>query len=156
MDGNRTIISKTSEETSRLGGQIAECLINNWNNNSDCPPVSRIYCLYGDLGSGKTTFTQGFSKTLGITGRLLSPTFLILREHKTKYSERNMYHMDLYRIHSPQDLTGIGFEEILEDPHSCVIIEWAEKLSTLLPDKRTDIYFTTLDNGTHEIRIDHI
>lgn len=112
----------------------------------------KIICLYGELGSGKTTFVQGFARGLGITTRLLSPTFIIVRRYELP-EENFFYHIDLYRTSSTADLKQLGLSEIFLDPAAYVVVEWAEKLGELLPKDRRDIYFTTLDDERHTIII---
>lgn len=116
-----------------------------------------IICLYGDLGSGKTTFAQGLAKGLGLKQRITSPTFVIIRKYdvSSKLSEvRSFYHIDLYRIETERDLEGIGLQEILEDKNAIVVIEWAEKLKNMLPKKRIDIKLEVLVNDSRKITID--
>ena len=108
-------------------------------------------CLYGDLGSGKTTFVQGLAKGFGITSRLLSPTFIIVRRYQLKEPFSLFYHIDLYRIESNLALEGLGISEILSDALSVIAIEWAEKLGDFIPKRRLDIRLRALSNGTHEI-----
>ncbi len=110
-------------------------------------------CLYGDLGSGKTTFVQGFARALGITGRLLSPTYIIVRRYQLKPPLRFFYHIDLYRLQAEIELGELGLAEILRDRKSFVAIEWAEKLGNLMPERRLDIHFRVLHEGEHEITI---
>ena len=143
-----TIITKSAEETADVGFQMATSV------KKHTYKTPRVYCLYGDLGSGKTTFTQGFARGLGFVGRLLSPTYLILR----RYGVPNgwvLYHLDLYRANSLSDLKGIGLDEILSDENGCVIIEWAEKMGKLLPANRTDIHFSLHSDASHHIHIRH-
>jgi len=104
--------------------------------------VPYIICLYGDLGMGKTTFVQGFAKGLGITSRLLSPTFIIVRRYELTKKFTFFYHMDLYRIHELHDMKELGLSEIFEDQKSIVIIEWADRLDGKLPKNRLDIRFS--------------
>lgn len=113
---------------------------------------AKIICLWGELGSGKTTFTQGFARGLGITSRLLSPTFIIVRRYQIPHKNGFLYHLDLYRMKEPKDVSSVGFEEMVADPNSVVVIEWPERLGTLLPEKRLDIHFGVLPNGDHEIK----
>ncbi|KKU80886.1 tRNA (adenosine(37)-N6)-threonylcarbamoyltransferase complex ATPase subunit type 1 TsaE [Candidatus Gottesmanbacteria bacterium RIFCSPHIGHO2_01_FULL_46_14] len=111
----------------------------------------RVLCFYGELGTGKTTFVQGFAKGLGITSRLLSPTFIIVRRYNIPDSAGFLYHLDLYRVEE-KDLAELGVSDMLSDPDSIVVIEWAEKLGNWLPKDRVDITFSVLPNGNHEIR----
>ncbi len=145
MDSHYEIVTKTAQETAEIGAQIAGDL------KGGVRP--HIFCLYGDLGSGKTTFTQGFAKELGITSRLLSPTFIIVRRYDIPASEKFLYHVDLYRMKSMADMEELGLTEIFADPESIVVIEWAETLGDLLPKERTDIKFETLEDGRHRISI---
>lgn len=113
-------------------------------------------CLYGELGSGKTTFVQGFAKGIGLLRtRLLSPTFIIVRRYELLPKPFCLYHVDLYRIEDSQSIHDLGLLETFVNPSAIVAIEWAEKLGSLLPEKRIDIRFTALSDGSHKIFIQH-
>ncbi len=112
-----------------------------------------VLCLYGNLGSGKTSFVQGLAKGLGITRRIISPTFIIARRYEM--GDLNLYHIDLYRTQTLQDLRSIGMDEILEDDKNIVAIEWAEKLLDLIPKKRVDLKFEYIDENTRKITIEN-
>ncbi len=123
---NKTFTTNNSEETQELGEDFAKSL-----------RAGDVVCLYGDLGSGKTTFVQGLAKGLGVKEKIISPTFIIIRTYPLK----NFYHIDLYRIEN-NDLQGLGLEEILNNLQNIVVVEWAEKLKKYLPQKRIDIKFS--------------
>lgn len=106
-------------------------------------------CLYGDLGSGKTTFTQGLAEGLHITERILSPTFVLMREYLT--DNNTLYHIDLYRTNNN---SALQIPELLTNPNAFVVIEWADKLGEKKPKKRFDIFFNTCDDNSHEIRME--
>lgn len=116
-----------------------------------------ILALYGELGSGKTTFTQGFAKGLGLPQRLVSPTFIIVREYplNTKNWQR-FYHVDLYRVETGFDPETLGLAEIFADPANIVVIEWAERLGKTLPKSRSEIHFEQLDSYQRRITIEKI
>jgi len=120
-----TIDSKNAEETFRLGYKFG----------ADARR-GEVYCLSGDLGVGKTVFTQGFAKGLGIDEPVNSPTFTIVQE----YEGKNMpfYHFDVYRIGDPEEMEEIGYEDYFYGEGVC-LIEWAELIEELLPKKRTHI-----------------
>lgn len=135
-------ISKTSEETKNIGKEIAASLRG-----------GEVLCLYGDLGYGKTTFVAGLINHFLPQKRVLSPTFIIVRHYqiKNKKKIRTIYHFDLYRISKPDEAIELGLPELFNKKNSVVIIEWAEKIANVLPKKRTDIYFTMLDENERKI-----
>lgn len=153
MNKNFKFITKSYKETRKLGEKLAEEI-----------KKGTVVALYGDLGSGKTTFVQGFAKGLKIKKRLISPTFIILRTYKIRLKTKNLklktsvqevknfYHVDLYRIQNGEDIREIGLDEIIENGNDIVAIEWAEKLGDFLPKKRIDIHFKSQDH-TREITI---
>lgn len=108
-----------TEDTFNIGKNIA----------SNAKP-GEVYCLYGDLGTGKTVFSQGFGAGLGIDEPISSPTFTILKE----YHEGSMpfYHFDVYRIGSDDEMDEIGYYDIVDGDGVC-LIEWAELIKDILP-----------------------
>ncbi len=147
MEYDHPIITQNAQETTALGQTFAQYLISG--------EVPRVFCLYGNLGSGKTTFTQGIAREMGITSRLLSPTFIIVRRYELIKYNKLLYHIDLYRLNTTDEMEELGLSEIFADPHAYVVIEWAEKLPEL-PQKRLDIWFKALDDGKHEIIVKNI
>lgn len=151
MGNITTICTVTSQETSQFGEKLAAGIVEKW--QRDLSYIPHIFCLYGDLGAGKTTFTQGFAKGLGISSRVLSPTFLISKRYATSFEHRYFYHLDIYRMESEGGLESIGLAEILADIRSVIVIEWAEKLQSYLPKLRNDITFSVKPDGIHQIHI---
>src|SRR5882762_1980249 len=84
-----------------------------------------VIALIGDLGSGKTTFSQGFAKALGVSDKIISPTFVLIRQHKLPKLQRMLFHIDLYRLEGKIDPKELGLKELFDDPNSLVLIEWA-------------------------------
>lgn len=119
------IESYSTEDTFAFGRQCGEAA-----------RAGQVYCLYGDLGVGKTVFTQGFAKGLGIEEPVTSPTFTIVQE----YGEGRLpfYHFDVYRISDPEEMYEVGFDEYLESGGVC-FIEWANLIGEILPEERIDI-----------------
>lgn len=100
-----------------------------------------IICLNGELGSGKTMFTKGFAKALGIKDNITSPTFSIIKEYD---GELPLYHMDVYRLDG--DTSGVNIEEYYTKG-GVVIIEWADTIKDILPKERLDIKIKVLDEN---------
>jgi len=90
-----------------------------------------IYCLDGDLGAGKTVFTQGFAQGLGITEPVSSPTFTIFQQYEE--GRLPLYHFDVYRIADPSEMDEIGYEEYFYGDGVC-LIEWASLIEELVPE----------------------
>jgi tRNA threonylcarbamoyladenosine biosynthesis protein TsaE len=100
-----------------------------------------IYALIGDLGAGKTTFTKAFTKLLGVTSPVTSPTFVIMNRYEAKKKKLFIYHLDLYRTESLTEIQALGIEELWGQKDSVTIIEWADKMEGHLPKNTTYIYF---------------
>jgi tRNA threonylcarbamoyladenosine biosynthesis protein TsaE len=100
-----------------------------------------IVCLEGDLGAGKTTFTQGLAAALKVKGRVTSPTFCIVQEHYGTDDESFMLvHMDLYRLEGENDVLSIGWEDYLERG-AVLVVEWPERAGTLVPQSARHVVF---------------
>lgn len=144
-------ITKNAGQTSSLGQTLAWEIIKHQGEGRAEQAV--IVCLYGELGSGKTTFTQGFSRSFGLTQRFLSPTFIIVRRYQIPQSIRPFYHVDLYRISSEKDIEEVGLPEIMSDNTAIILIEWADRLGSFIPKRRIDIHFMVNKSGHHDINI---
>lgn len=110
-----------------------------------------IICLTGELGAGKTTFTQGILKGLKVEGPYTSPTFLIIKQYKKKFSSskqipnskfqiHHIYHIDAYRVNS-EDILNLGWKEIIANSQNVVIIEWADRIKKIIPSNSLWINF---------------
>lgn len=95
-----------------------------------------IYCLSGDLGVGKTVFTQGFAKGLGVKEPVSSPTFTIVQEYEGE--SISFFHFDVYRIGEVEEMEEIGYEDYFYGDGVC-LIEWAQLIEEILPANRTII-----------------
>ncbi len=100
-----------------------------------------ILSLHGDLGSGKTTFTQTLGKLLGVKEVITSPTFVIMKIYDCDQYFKTLVHIDAYRLESPKELSVLGFSEVLKMPDTIICIEWAERVAELLPQDVTNMYF---------------
>lgn len=131
--------SKSTEETQKFARKLA----------GKFQKTGGILALAGDLGSGKTTFAQGFAKGLGIKEKVISPTFILIRHHKIPSTQKVFYHIDLYRLDGESDIKHAGIKEILDNIYNnVVLIEWAEKIAHLLPKSAVKIQITKLaENG---------
>ena len=106
-----------------------------------------IICLNGELGSGKTVFTKGIANALGVQEPITSPTFTIIKEYE---GELPLYHMDVYRLDGNTE--GVGIEDYFTKG-GVVIIEWANTIKDILPEKRLDIKFKIAGENTRVLVI---
>jgi len=104
-----------------------------------------VFCLNGDLGVGKTLFSQGFAKGLGVEESVNSPTFTIVQEYED--GRLPLYHFDVYRIEDSEEMEEVGFSDMVYGEGVC-LIEWANLIADILPESRTTITIEKdLDNG---------
>ena len=108
--------------------------------------------LIGDLGTGKTTFTKGFARQMGIKDHVASPTFKLVSEYKGKKYKLN--HIDAYRMNGPEDFLNIGGEEYLLSKNSITIIEWGDLLNDILPSKTIRVIFTRIKSPKESRKIE--
>lgn len=133
-------VSLSPEATCRLGEAIGRSL-----------KKGDIIALSGDLGSGKTCFTQGLAKGLDVLAgyNVTSPTFTLMNEYPGRL---RLYHLDVYRLSGPRDIEEIGYEDYFYGS-GVIVIEWAEKVEQLIPDYGIWIYFRHLEENTRGIVI---
>jgi len=137
-------ITNSSQETKELAEKVIKQL-----------KGKNLLCLYGSLGAGKTTFVQGLADSLGIKKRVISPTFVFLREYKVE--DRGGYqllvHVDCYRLRDEKDIKAIDLPEFWQNKKNLVVIEWAEKIRRILPKERIDIKFGHVSQKKRKIKI---
>jgi len=104
-----------------------------------------VVSIVGDLGAGKTAFTKGIAKGLGIEEHITSPTFTIVNEYEG--GRLNLYHFDVYRIEDADELYEIGFSEYLYAGGVCVI-EWADRIRSALPENTLYVTINKCDTDT--------
>jgi len=136
----KTVITKSKEETIKLAEKIARA----------AKPGDFI-ALIGELGAGKTTFVKGLAKGLGVKNPAYvnSPTFIIIKEYEAKMP---LYHFDVYRFTSDDDLAAIGYEEYFFGKGLCVV-EWADRIKKLLPKGHLEVTINMLKDNKRKIVI---
>lgn len=137
------MVTRSAEDTIKLGKAMAKKL-----------RKGDVVALYGNLGSGKTTFTKGIGDGLGVKNarHINSPTFVLIKEYDGRIP---MYHIDLYRLDSLIDIEDIGIEEYVYGD-GVAIIEWAEKIKNILPKKHIAVRFSIKGQNEREIKIEDI
>ncbi len=140
-------ITKSREETKA----VAETFLKTFPPQKD---RATIVGLYGNLGAGKTTFTQCVAEILGITETVTSPTFIIEKIYKLDHMRfSHLIHIDAYRLDSSNELLNLGWKEISENPKNLIFIEWPERVGEILPADMLKIDFKFVDESTREIQM---
>ncbi len=116
---------------------------------------AQVIALVGELGAGKTTFTQGFLEGLHIQGHYTSPTFVIMKEYAVVEKDnqegiKKVFHLDAYRV-TARDILDLGWEEIISNSQNVVIIEWADRIKEIIPVKAIWLNFSWLEENKRKI-----
>ena len=130
--------SKNAEETESLGIRLGNSL-----------KKGDVISLRGSLGAGKTVLAKGIAKALDIEEAIVSPTFTIVQEYN---GSMKMYHMDLYRLSGEDEFESMGGEEFLY-PDGITLVEWSEKIESMLPDNTIYVEIGINSDVTREISI---
>ncbi len=143
-----TILTHSAEETRNLGKKLAQ----------EIAPGT-VLCLTGELGAGKTTFTQGLLEGLGAERPYVSPTFVIMKQYDLRDPSatgvKRIYHADAYRVEA-KDFETLGFAEWCADPEGIVVLEWPERVQRLIPENAMNITFTSKSETEREMKIGNI
>jgi tRNA threonylcarbamoyladenosine biosynthesis protein TsaE len=121
------LISHSPQQTRNVGLHLGQVL-----------RPGDVVLLFGEIGSGKTALTQGIAQGLQVATSVQSPTFTLVVEHEGIIDDQSpvtLYHLDLYRIEDTSEIETFGHEEYLDDPDGIVVIEWPERLGTMLPEE---------------------
>ncbi|MGI8425398.1 MAG: tRNA (adenosine(37)-N6)-threonylcarbamoyltransferase complex ATPase subunit type 1 TsaE [Actinomycetota bacterium] len=140
MSNQKLVVETHSAgETARLGTALSPVLI-----------PGDVIVLSGDLGAGKTTFTQGLAVGLGITENVTSPTFLLMKEYfGGRYP---LMHMDIYRLERIQEVIDLGYDEFL-DPADIVVVEWGDMVEPLLPKDHLQVILRHIDDNSRTVEL---
>lgn len=135
------VLTTSPEQTIRLGEILGGML-----------PAGSCVALVGDLGSGKTVLAKGIARGLGVAdeGEVTSPSFVLVNEYRGRVP---IFHLDLYRLTSKDEVEALGWDEIVSGP-AVILVEWAEKIPSLLPGERTEVLLEWA--GTNERRVTFI
>ncbi|MDO8429634.1 MAG: tRNA (adenosine(37)-N6)-threonylcarbamoyltransferase complex ATPase subunit type 1 TsaE [Candidatus Daviesbacteria bacterium] len=142
LDRKLCLHTSSAKKTQKIAFELAQSFKN-----------GGIIALKGDLGAGKTTFTQGIARGLGVTQKLISPTFILMREYNLpSNSLGRLYHLDLYRLEKVAEILNL-VGDLFSNPNNVILIEWADKIENELPRNLTWIKLTNLGGNKRSIEI---
>jgi tRNA threonylcarbamoyladenosine biosynthesis protein TsaE len=137
-----TTVTHSEKETEELGERLAKAL----------PQGSAVVALYGDLGAGKTAMVRGLARGLGIRGRVVSPTFTIVNELS---GSRELFHFDMYRLQSADELYNIGWEDYLARGGVCAV-EWSENVQEAFDGQEIRVRIEKLADTERRITVEGV
>lgn len=140
------VTSKSAKETQRVAARLAKQVL-----VKQHVKHATVLALEGELGAGKTEFTKGFAKALGVKQKITSPTFVLMKPYKLKGG--TLFHIDAYRLKNYRDLIALGVGELIEDPHNILLIEWSDRVKKILPKKYIKIHIDHIDKSTRKVSI---
>ena len=142
------IVSKSLSDTEKIAKDFIEKISMGIYSNA------LVVGLYGDLGSGKTTFTQAIARIFDIKEDVTSPTFVIEKIYPLEDKKfKNLIHIDAYRLDSAKELAVLDWDKTMSDSRNIIFIEWPERVIEVLPENHAKIFFKFLSEFEREIEI---
>lgn len=142
------ILSNSATQTEKIGEMLATEILKKKRSRA------LVIALRGDLGGGKTTFLKGLAKGLGVKEKVLSPTFVILKEYSIDNNDNKnfekLYHFDCYRVEK-KDIISLGFNDMDSNSSNIIAVEWSEKIEDIIPRSSLIIDFKFIDEKSREI-----
>lgn len=139
QDNTFALISHNVDETKAIGAKLGQLL-----------QAGDVVCLQGDLGSGKTSLTQGIGQGMSVTETINSPTFVFIREHRSTPGAPFLNHVDLYRLEQSDDALALGLTDYMYGD-GVTVIEWAERARDLMPQESLWITISILENSQRNL-----
>ena len=141
------IISKNIKDTEKIAKEFTDIISMN-------KKRATVVCLFGDLGTGKTTFSQFVAKNLGVKGKVNSPTFVIMKRYVLKnINIKNLLHVDAYRLKNEKELLTLGWNNLISDKENLILIEWPERVIKAIPKKHHKILISHTKDGNRKFQI---
>ncbi len=141
MNIDEKLLSRSEAETEAFAEALARRL-----------PRGVVLTLDGDLGAGKTVFSRGFARGLGIVEPVSSPTYTIIQEYPLPGGGM-LFHLDLYRITDSASALAFGVDEFLDDPESTALVEWPERIADIIPDRAIRVVIRHVSDSEREISV---
>jgi tRNA threonylcarbamoyladenosine biosynthesis protein TsaE len=149
MKSESPYIAHSLEETSACAADLVARLA-----GTPVGEAATVVGLEGELGAGKTAFTQSIARTLGVEEHVTSPTFVIEKIYKLSNKRfSHLIHIDAYRLEKGEELAHLGWNELIKDPKNLILIEWPQNVKEILPTEMYRIQFSVIDATTRKIEV---
>ena len=147
-------VSKSEEETKEIAKDFLKNILISSHKDSK---KACVVGLYGDLGVGKTTFTQAVSFYLGVKKKVNSPTFTIMKIYDLKNKNfKRLFHLDAFRLKNENELLLLGWKEIISNPDNLVFVEWPEHVRKIMPKKHHVVAISHTKERYRKFKIKHV
>jgi tRNA threonylcarbamoyladenosine biosynthesis protein TsaE len=143
------LVSQSPQDTWAIAKELVPKILSKMRGSEAATTIA----LRGDLGAGKTTFTQGLAKALGITQQPKSPTFLLAKEYLIPDTTFSLWHLDCYRLSGREDLIPLDLHSLFRDPNNLIVVEWPERIGDGLPRDHIEIHMTHAGGDARGITI---
>lgn len=151
------VISKNIEDTAKIANGFVQKIIVARQGSIDNNQYACVVGLSGNLGTGKTTFTQTVAKILGIKDKVISPTFVIMKRYGLKNKVfKNFFHLDAYRLKNEKELIVLNWQEIISNPENLVFVEWPELIKKGMPKKHHKIKISHTKEGHRKFKFSDV
>ncbi|MBI5005195.1 MAG: tRNA (adenosine(37)-N6)-threonylcarbamoyltransferase complex ATPase subunit type 1 TsaE [Candidatus Lloydbacteria bacterium] len=143
-------ITGKPEETARVAENLARAIL-----KKGIGSQAVVVGLSGELGAGKTTFTQAFAKALGVKEPVVSPTFILERVYRLPKQTplSHFVHIDAYRLKGRSELFELGWDALIANPKNIIMVEWADKIGQVLPKDATQLFFSHKGGDKRNIEV---
>ena len=144
-------ITKSTEETRKIGEDLAKEVAGFESKEK----FALVIALEGELGAGKTTFTQGFANGVKVENKVTSPTFVLFKIYPLRIKSffKKMIHVDCYRLRNYKDLGAIGFRDEINNMENIILIEWSDRVQPILPEKHIKVHIDHINKNQRKIKI---
>jgi len=145
------MLSKSIKETEKIASMFLSDILKNKHQGKG----ALVFGLSGDLGAGKTAFTQAVARYLGVKEKVNSPTFVLMKKYilpKSK-THTHMFHLDAYRLKDERELLQLGWKEIINNKTHIVFIEWPELVKKAIPKSARYVYITHEKSGSRNLKL---
>lgn len=143
------LVSQSPNDTQAIAAKLADRLLS----ASSGRLQATVVALHGELGTGKTTFTQGFTRALKIATKPKSPTFILAKQYSVPGTSLSLWHLDCYRLAGRRDLISLDLHSLFTDPKNIMLIEWPERIGDGLPRDHVEVHLAHKGGNKREITI---
>lgn len=146
------VVLNSVAQTRKVAEELAHVLVLKKRKNDHALVIG----LEGELGSGKTTFLQGFARGLQVSPALKSPTFVVMRSYKIRAPDsiyKRFIHIDAYRLETVKEINHLGWKNLIKDPYNVVAVEWFNNIKRVFPRSYTKVRLSHISKNKRQLQV---